>query len=44
MSVKFLWEQWINDERRKDFTKDKSDILDKIELLEKELIALKVSL
>ena len=39
-----IYLDYFNDERKKDFTKDKSDILDKIELLEKELIALKVSL
>ncbi len=39
-----IYLDYFDDERKKDFTKDKSDILDKIELLEKELIALKVSL
>ena len=39
-----IYMDYFDDERKKDFTKDKSDILDKIELLEKELIALKVSL
>ncbi len=41
-----IYMDYFDDERKKDFTKDKSksDILNKIELLEKELIALKVSL
>jgi len=41
-----IYLDYFDDERKKDFTKDKSksDILNKIELLEKELTALKVSL
>jgi len=39
-----IYLDYFDDERKKDFIIDKSDTLDKIELLEKELIALKISL
>lgn len=39
-----IYLDYFDDERKKDFSKDRSNILDKIEFLEKELIALKVSL
>ncbi|MBA7606393.1 Tyrosine recombinase XerC [subsurface metagenome] len=46
LNTTMIYLDYFDDERRKDFTKDKSksDILNKIELLEKELTALKVSL
>jgi len=39
-----IYLDYFDDERKKDFIIDKSDTLYKIELLEKELIALKISL
>lgn len=44
LNTTMIYLDYFDDERKKDFTKDKSDVLDKIELLEKELIDLKVSL
>lgn len=44
LNTTMIYLDYFDDERKKDFSKDKSDVLDKIELLEKELIALKVSL
>jgi len=39
-----IYLDYFDDERRKDFSKDRSNILDKIEFLEKELITLKANL
>lgn len=39
-----IYLDYFDDERKKDFSKDRSNILDKIEFLEKELITLKANL